>query len=316
MPSQRNRVLVTGAAGFIGSHLCTALLSQGAEVVGVDSLTSYYDPRIKQRNLQMLGSHSAFAFMHTDILDLHQAKLPEGIVRVYHLAGQPGVRASWGATFQEYVAGNISATQHLLELSLQLPIESFFYASSSSVYGNSNKAEFEEGDVLRPFSPYGVTKLAGEHLVNAYHSNFGLPVVSARYFTVFGPRQRPDMAFQRMIQAVSAESEFAVYGDGEQVRDFTFVEDIVQGSIACAEKGKRGEVYNLGGNNLASVNTVIQVIESIMGRKLRARRIEAAKGDVRSTRASIRKASLEFGYTPSISLADGLKAQIDSSLHV
>jgi nucleoside-diphosphate-sugar epimerase len=311
MPASKVRALVTGAAGFIGSHLCEALLRRGIQVYAVDSLTSYYDPGIKERNLRSLTSKSGFEFKRADIIDLTRGEVPPDISQIFHLAGQPGVRASWGNTFHDYVVRNISATQHLLEIATALPLESFFYSSSSSVYGNSNKIEFSEEDALHPFSPYGVTKLAGEHLVNAYHYNFGVPVVSARYFTVFGPRQRPDMAFHQMIRAAVDRSEFTVYGDGEQTRDFTFVDDIVEGSIACAEKGMRGGVYNLGGNNLASVNSVVCSIEKIMNRELHVRRIQIAKGDVRSTRASIRKAGSDFGYRPSVSLEDGLRAQVE-----
>jgi len=302
-------VLVTGCAGFIGSHLSEKLLLSGEQVVGIDMLTPYYPVERKRKNLEILNMHRSFQFLEGNLIQMDLSNLLDDITVIYHLAGQPGVRLSWGKDFNEYVEHNIRATQRILEACKHIPLKKFIYASSSSVYGNVERDLLSETDVPAPFSPYGVTKLAGEHLVNSYHANFGLPVSSLRFFTVFGPRQRPDMAFQRIIEALIDGKEFTVYGDGTQVRDFTYVEDIVNGCITAVYNGEPGEVYNLGGTNLASLNDAMNIVQEIAGKKLTIKYIEKQNGDVRRTRANITKAQNELLYKPKISLFEGLKSQ-------
>lgn len=302
-------VLVTGCAGFIGSHLCEKLLQSGENVIGVDILSSYYPIERKQHNLELLKKYASFTFVEANLVSLDYHTMLKGISTIYHLAGQPGVRLSWGKEFNEYIEHNIRATQSLLEAVKNVPLQKFIYASSSSVYGNVDRDIFTETDVPMPFSPYGVTKLAGEHLVNSYHANYGVPASSLRFFTVFGPRQRPDMAFQRIVEALIDGKEFSVYGDGTQVRDFTYVEDIVNGCIAAAHRGKSGEIYNLGGTNLASLNEVLNLVQEIGGKKLNIKYVEKQSGDVKKTRANIAKAQRDLLYQPNVSLAEGLKRQ-------
>ncbi|MDP1678348.1 MAG: GDP-mannose 4,6-dehydratase [Bacteroidota bacterium] len=302
-------ILVTGCAGFIGSHLTEKLLLSGEQVVGIDMLTPYYPVERKRKNLEILRKHQSFRFVEGNLNQMDIASLLNNITVIYHLAGQPGVRLSWGKDFDEYVDHNIRATQRLLEAVKNISLQKLVYASSSSVYGNVDRDILTETDVPTPFSPYGVTKLAGEHLVNSYRANFGVPVTSLRFFTVFGPRQRPDMAFQRVVEALINGNEFVVYGDGTQVRDFTYVEDIVNGCIAAANRGRAGEVYNLGGTNLASLNDALNLLQEIAGKKLNIKYIEKQSGDVSKTRANISKAQSDLQYQPHISLAEGLKRQ-------
>src|SRR5262245_64919423 len=223
----RPHALVTGVAGFIGSHLAERLLRDGVRVTGVDCFTDYYDPAIKRRNLERARSHPEFALVELDLGEADLAALPDVQV-VYHQAAQPGVRASWGADFAIYTHHNVLATQRLLERYRGSSLERFVYASSSSVYGDAERYPTDEGLLPRPLSPYGVTKLAGEHLALLYARNFGMPVVALRYFTVYGPRQRPDMAFHRFCRALLTGQAITVYGDGRQSRDFTFVADAVE----------------------------------------------------------------------------------------
>ncbi len=311
-----NIMFVTGAAGFIGSHLCEELLRRGEAVVGIDALTASYDASLKRRNLARLAGQKHFQFIEGDLLRADLAPILARTAVVYHLAGQPGVRLSWGSQFEEYIVNNIKATQHLLEQVRAYPLRKFVYASSSSIYGNSNREVLAETDVPHPFSPYGVTKLAAEHLVFSYRENHGVPGVALRFFTVFGPRQRPDMAFQRIVLSVIAGSEFAVYGDGTQVRDFTFVGDIVDGCIAAGARGADGGLYNLGGTNHASLNEVIGLIGDVAGKKVKVKYIDRQKGDVLKTHADIRRAQKDLGYAPKISLREGLKQQYEYELGI
>ncbi|MEK6709690.1 MAG: NAD-dependent epimerase/dehydratase family protein, partial [Nitrospinota bacterium] len=257
------RFLVTGAAGFIGSHLCERLLGAGARVVGVDRFSSYYARADKEENLAALKGMKNFEFHEIDLSGDPLEGLLERVDGVFHLAAQAGVRASWGKSFEVYLADNLLATQRLLEGVKGRPVRRFVFASSSSVYGEGAEGPTREDSPKRPLSPYGVTKLGGENLCNLYHQNHGVPAVSLRYFTVYGPRQRPDMAFHRFLEAGLRGEPISLYGDGEQSRDFTYVADAVEGTFAAMEKGGPGAVYNIGGGQRATVNEVLRCIEEI-----------------------------------------------------
>jgi len=261
---------VTGAAGFIGSHLAERLLAAGWEVVGVDCFTDYYPRAAKEANLEGLRGQPGFRLVEMDLNSAALGALLQGIDTVFHQAGQPGVRASWGRSFEPYLRSNILATQALLEAALHLkrPLRRFVFASSSSVYGDAPQLPVREDTLPQPISPYGVTKLAAEHLCSLY-TRLGVPAVSLRYFTVYGPRQRPDMAFHRFIRAVLEGREIEIHGDGEQTRDFTYVMDIVDANLsAAAAPAERvvGRVYNLGGGSRVTVNEVIAIVEGAAGR--------------------------------------------------
>jgi nucleoside-diphosphate-sugar epimerase len=303
------KALVTGAAGFVGSHLSAALLEDGAEVVGVDAFTDYYHRRRKEQNLAPLRGRPGFRFVEADLSEAALAPLLDGADCVFHLAGQPGVRASWGPDFVDYVRHNIAATQRLLEASMLLPLRKFVFASSSSVYGDAESYPTPETLRPQPVSPYGVTKLAAEHLCEVYRKSFGVPVVSLRLFTVYGPRQRPDMAFSRLVRAALAGEEFEVYGDGEQTRDFTFVGDVVQAMRDAAASPWCG-VANIGGGARTSLNEVLEIVRRLCG-ELRIVRRPQATGDVRHTAADTSVAASAFGYRPRTSLPEGLAAMVD-----
>jgi nucleoside-diphosphate-sugar epimerase len=301
--------LVTGAAGFVGSHLCTALLDDGADVVAIDAFTDYYSRGRKEQNLAHLRGRAGLSFVEADLSEAALAPLLDGIDCVFHLAGQPGVRASWGPDFVDYVRHNIGATQRLLEACMLHPLRKFVFASSSSVYGNAEAYPTPESLRPQPVSPYGVTKLAAEHLCEVYRTSFGVPVASLRLFTVYGPRQRPDMAFSRLVGAALAGEEFEVYGDGEQTRDFTFVGDVVQAMRDAAASDWCG-VANIGGGSRTSLNDVLEIVRDLCG-DLRIVRRPQATGDVRHTAADTSVAAAAFGYRPRTSLAQGLAAMVD-----
>jgi UDP-glucose 4-epimerase len=305
--------LVTGCAGFIGSQLSEALIQEGHSVLGVDCFTDYYAKTIKRSNLSGLRGMNEFKFFEADLASSSLSTLVKGVQAVFHLAGQPGVRASWGSTFSHYVRDNIVATQRLLEALKVEPIKRFVYASSSSTYGDSERMPTSEDTTPRPVSPYGATKLAGEHLCHVYFKNYQVPVVRLRYFTVYGPRQRPDMAFNRFISNISSGKEIEVFGDGEQKRDFTFVKDIIAGTM-LALNAKPGTTYNVGAGKTITLNEVISTIESIIGKKAKIRRHESALGDVRNTSADITSVSRDLGYKPKTGLAEGLRMQILAQL--
>jgi len=302
------RALVTGCAGFIGSHLTESLLAGGFEVVGVDALTENYDAASKRRNLACATQHDAFRFIHADVADA--GALLDGIDVVFHLAGEPGVRGSWGERFDVYTRRNVTATQRLLD-ALE-PGVRFVYASSSSVYGDALRLPTGEGVAPRPLSPYGVTKLAAEHLCVLYASERGLDTISLRYFSVYGPRQRPDMAFRRFCEAIAAREPITLFGDGRQTRDFTYVHDVVAATRAAGEAGRGGgRVFNIGGGARVSLNRVLELLAGLAGRPLDVRRGARVPGDAHDTGADISRARQELGYAPATALRDGLVAELE-----
>jgi nucleoside-diphosphate-sugar epimerase len=304
------RAVVTGAAGFVGSHVCESLLADGHEVVGVDSFTEYYAPERKQQNLRSCIGHERFRLHRVDLLEAPLAAILDGADVVFHLAGQPGVRPSWGADFATYTSRNVLATQALLEAARTVPLRKVVYASSSSVYGDAEAYPTAETVCPHPVSPYGVTKLAAEHRCELYRVGFGVPTASLRLFTVYGPRQRPDMAFSRLVDAALAGSVFELYGTGEQTRDFTFVEDVVRGFRAAAESDFTG-VANIGGGSRTSMNEVLDIVTDLAGSPDVVRR-PVQRGDVRDTAADTRVALEGFGYVPRVALRDGLRRMVDS----
>jgi nucleoside-diphosphate-sugar epimerase len=303
------KALVTGAAGFIGSHLTAALLDRGAAVVGLDCFTDYYARAAKEKNLEGNKLRESFRFVEHSIAGADLAALLDGVTHVFHLAAQAGVRKSWGKDFTTYTVNNVDATQILLEACAGRPIERFVYASSSSVYGDAAAIPMREDALPQPLSPYGVTKLAAEHLCMLYHTNHGVPACAMRYFTVYGPRQRPDMAFHRFIKASLREEPISLYGDGGQTRDFTFVADAVAATIAAAERGVPGRAYNVGGGSRVSMNDVLTIMERIAGRPLRINRESAQKGDMRDTYADTTRARQDLGFRPAVSLEEGIQAE-------
>jgi nucleoside-diphosphate-sugar epimerase len=303
------KALVTGAAGFIGSHLTAALLDRGASVVGLDSFTDYYARAIKERNLEENRLREGFRLAETAIQSADLPALLDGVTHVFHLAAQAGVRKSWGRDFQTYTVNNVDATQLLLEACVGRPIERFVHASSSSVYGDRAPIPMREDALPQPVSPYGVTKMAAEQLGYLYHVNYGVPVVAMRYFTVYGPRQRPDMAFHRFIKAALRGEPIALYGDGEQTRDFTFVSDAVAATVAAGDRGVNGRSYNIGGGSRVSMNEVIRLIERIAGHPLTINREGAQKGDMRDTYADTSLARQDLGFAPTVSLEEGIRSE-------
>ncbi|TMB61091.1 MAG: NAD-dependent epimerase/dehydratase family protein, partial [Chloroflexi bacterium] len=303
-PRHRERCLVTGVAGFIGSHLAERLLDAGQEVVGVDRFTDFYPRRVKEQNLARLKGQDGFTLREDDLLTADLAALLSGVTYVFHLAGQPGVRGSWGSSFPLYADNNIVATQRLLEAARVASLKKFVFASSSSVYGDAPALPTRETTLPQPVSPYGVTKLAAEHLCSLYGRNFGVPTVSLRYFTVYGPRQRPDMAFYQFITAVLDGRELAVNGDGEQTRDFTYVADIVAATLAAAgqEEPAADRVYNIGGGARVSVNQVIALLERITKKSARIVRRPAQPGDAHDTFADCARARSALRFSPSFDL--------------
>jgi nucleoside-diphosphate-sugar epimerase len=305
------RSLVTGAAGFVGSHLVEALLAQGENVRGIDSFTSYYDPDRKRTHLAGVERQGDFSFVDADLNDVDLRQLLEGVEVVYHLAGQPGVRASWGEEFDIYLAQNVLATQRLLEAAKDAPLKRFVLASSSSIYGQAESFPTPEASLPRPLSPYGVSKLAAEHLANLYHSAFGVPTVVLRYFTIFGPRQRPDMAFSRFIAAALEQRPLTVLGDGLQSRDFTYVADAVSATMAAGAKGVAGRTYNIAGGCQASVLEVVGTLEELMGWPLEREHLDPVPGDPRKTGADVSLARSDLGYEPTTTLREGLGRQLE-----
>lgn len=313
--TKQKRVLVTGCAGFIGSNLVDHLISNGYFVLGMDSFTTYYDPEIKKKNLEnaMKSGNRYEKFVLLDY-DISTRDFFPDVDYVFHLAAQPGVRESWGPYFDRYVRDNITATQRLLEYYKNKPPEKFVYSSSSSVYGNAAsfmRLGVTEDIRTRPISPYGVTKLAAENLVYLYHINYGLPTISLRYFTVYGPRNRPDMAVCMFVNDILNECPITVYGDGEQKRDFTYIDDVVAANMLAATSDRSGEVYNIGGGNSITVNALIKLIEKATGKTAAVYYQEKQKGDVQDTLAYNGKAKTELGWVPTVKIEDGIKRYVE-----
>ncbi|NIP37521.1 MAG: NAD-dependent epimerase/dehydratase family protein [Candidatus Dadabacteria bacterium] len=305
------KVIVTGAAGFIGSTLSEKLISEGSSVIGIDSVNDNYDVKIKKNNLQGLLANKNFEFINSNILEIDFSNDYSDIEAIFHQAATAGVRTSWGKNFRDYTENNIMATQYLLESFKNNNLKKFIYASSSSVYGNSDKMPLKISTLTRPVSPYGVTKLAAENLVNTYHANYGLPAVSLRYFTVYGPRQRPDMAFHIFMKSAIRDIQIKIYGDGEQIRDFTYVDDVVSANMLALENGISGSIYNVGGGSHISVNEVLKLIEEIAGRNLNIDYQQTQKGDVRRTEADISLSRKELGYESGYDIKSGLENEFE-----
>jgi nucleoside-diphosphate-sugar epimerase len=305
------KALVTGAAGFIGSHLSERLVADGTDVVGVDAFTDYYPRDQKAGNIAALRTAPRFRLVESDLAAADLAPLLDGVTHVFHLAAQPGVRKSWGRDFRVYTVNNIEATQRLLEACVDRPIERLVYASSSSIYGDGCDLPMREDARPQPVSPYGVSKLAAEQLCYLYHVNYGVPAVSLRYFTVYGPRQRPDMGFRRFLSAVMRGLPLPQYGDGRQTRDFTFVADVAGATAAAATHGVPGTVYNIGGGSRVELVHVFELIRRITGRQIATETLDAQKGDMRDTYAETSRARRDLGFAPAVTLEDGLRAQFE-----
>ncbi len=306
------RVLVTGAAGFVGSHLVDYLLASGMEVVGIDSIDPYYDATVKRHNLALAREHHRFRYIEGDLLaeDLHA--LLDGVAYVFHLAGQPGVRASWGESFSQYTRNNINATQRLLEAATACPIEKLVFASTSSVYGDVGPSVLQESSPSRPLSPYGVTKQAAEGLCLAYACLHHVPTVVLRYFTIYGPRQRPDMAFYRFIRCALAGDPINLYGSGQISRDFTYIDDAVAATVLAADLGRPAHVYNVASGRSVSLLEVVCVLEGIVERPLTVHLTPSTpKGDMVRTEADTTRARDHLGYTAGMDLAAGLARQVE-----
>jgi nucleoside-diphosphate-sugar epimerase len=303
--------LVTGAAGFIGSHLCERLLREDHRVIGVDAFADYYSRAAKEANLASARSHPRFQFVDADLSRMDLASLVIEADYIFHQAGQPGVRPSWGKDFDVYLDCNVRATQRLLEAARAAGrVRQLVFASSSSVYGETRDLPLREDSATRPYSPYGVTKLAAEHLCSLYHANYGLPTVSLRYFTVYGPRQRPDMGFHRFIRTALTDGRVVIYGNGEQTRDFTFVADAVEANWLAIAPEATGHVFNIGGGSRVSVNQVLATLEEILGRPIRREHQTIQPGDVSHTWADTRRARAVLRFEPKVSLREGLTAEV------
>lgn len=302
------RALVTGGAGFIGSTLSERLLEQGASVRAIDAFTDFYPRPLKERNLENLRGRAGYEFIEGDLRDLDLSAALDGVTHVFHLAAQAGVRRSWGKEFQVYTGLNVDSTQRLLEACATKPIERLVYASSSSVYGDEVAIPMTETALPQPVSPYGVTKLAAEQLCHLYFVNYGVPAVSLRYFTVYGPRQRPDMGFHRFFSAVLSGQPLIQFGDGLQTRDFTFVADAVTATATAAVRGVPGRVYNIGGGSRVSLREVFDLIARVSGRKVTIDQQGPQKGDMRDTYADTTLARQDLAFAPSVTLEEGLRA--------
>ena len=307
------QVVITGVAGFIGSTLAEKLLHDGHNVRGIDSFTNYYPPRMKEKNIENCLKHTNFSLIRQDLessLDL--STIFKNAEYIFHLAAQPGVRASWGKEFAIYVKNNISVTQKILEsLKNNTTLKKFVLASSSSVYGNQSNIMNEETSLTRPVSPYGVTKLAAENLANLYFKNYKIPTVSLRYFTVYGPKQRPDMAFTRFFNSIIKDKKLSIFGNGEQTRDFTYVDDIVKATINAATSDSVGEILNVGGGSVFSLSQIIEFMKEITEKEFEIDFNAEQKGDVKHTSADISKAEKLINYKPNTDIKYGLTQQYE-----
>lgn len=311
MNGQNQRALVTGCAGFIGSHLTEHLLAQGLDVLGVDCFNENYGRREKLRNLEVARDWDAFEFVPVDLSRGDLGDLVAEVDVVFHLAAEPGVRASWGDEFERYVRNNVLATQQLLEAVRARPDKRFVYASSSSVYGQAERFPTPESAVPHPLSPYGVTKLAAEHMTLLYHANYGVDATALRFFSVYGPRQRPDMAFNIFCRAALANEAMTIFGDGRQTRDFTYVGDVVTAlTLASSADRARGRIYNVGGGSQVGLRETIDLLSDLVGSRLRVAHSEQQLGDVRDTGADTSRAQRELGFTAHVDLRTGLGRQL------
>ncbi len=306
------RALVTGVAGFVGSNLADALLARGDTVLGVDCFTPYYAAADKERNVEAARRGDRFELVAADLRADPIEPLLDGVDTVFHQAAQAGVRLSWSGGFADYVGHNVLATQRLLEAVVTVrPSARVVYASSSSVYGNQPRYPTREDDLPKPYSPYGVTKLAAEHLCRLYAENWGIRTVSLRYFTVFGPRQRPDMSIHRLCEAAIHGTPFPRYGDGTQIREFTFVDDIVRGNLLAAECDVPPGAYcNLAGGGEIMLSELIDLVGELAGSPVTIDRQDRMAGDAFRNGGSIRRAGELLGWKPEVSLRDGLLAQL------
>ena len=303
------RILITGVAGFVGSHLGEALLRTPNKIIGIDNFSDYYSRSIKKANLANLLKNRDFTFVEDDLAFVDLSKLGE-IDVVFHEAAQPGVRASWGTSFEKYIKDNIFVTQRLLEFFKDRALRKFIFASSSSVYGDSEVYPTKEEIPLHPISPYGVSKLAAENLCYLYYRNYQIPTTMLRYFTVYGPRQRPDMLFNRAISAAIDRTNLTIYGDGNQLRDFTYIEDIVRVNLACIENDVAGQIMNIGGGSVTSINDAIKIISNAISIPIVVTRTQKQRGDAWKTSADFSKARKLIGYSPTVKLSEGLSKQI------
>jgi UDP-glucose 4-epimerase len=287
------------------------LITEGHDVLGIDCFTDYYPRLIKEKNLQEVKGNSRFRFIEKDLVDMNVGEIISRVDWIFHHAAQAGVRSSWGRFFEHYTRSNILATQVLLEACKEKEIKKFIYASSSSIYGDSEDLPLTESSIPKPISPYGVTKLACEHLCLLYWKNFRVPIINLRYFTVYGPRQRPDMAFNLFIRAMIKDEEITLYGDGNQTRDFTFISDIIDANLLAAQSTVAGETMNIGGGSQTSLHEVIHLLSKMASKTLRVKTVDVQKGDVRHTLADISKVRKLIGYNPGVPLKDGLRKEYE-----
>jgi UDP-glucose 4-epimerase len=307
------RCLVTGAAGFLGSHLCDRLLEHRCEVVGVDSFTDLYSRKIKQSNLENSFNNVKFSFIQENLLSIDLFSVLTGVDYVFHFAAQAGARSSWGRDFRIYNEYNIMATQKLLETLKNFNIKKFVYASSSSVYGSATQLPIHEESILKPSSPCGISKLAAENLVYIYNKRYNVPTLSLRYFTVYGPRQRPDMAFSKFINTILKGEKITVFGDGKQTRDFVYISDVIDATIQAAlDDGMTGEVFNIGSGKATSINQAVKQIEKTTKKKAKIDYLYGHEGDVLHTQADIKKAKKMLDYSPKVKFEEGMINEINS----
>ena len=304
-------ILVTGACGFIGTNLCQSLLEDGFFVTGVDAFTDNYESKLKRANSESLAKFAGFKLVEGNLLEMNLEHIVDGVDVIFHLAGQPSVHNSWGEDFQLYSNRNIVLTQRLLRAAYKAKTPRFVNSSSSSIYGRVVSTPTKENDEKTPISPYGVTKYAAENLVTLYGSEYGLSTVSLRYFTVFGPRQRPDMAFNKLISAGLQGDSFPLHGDGSQVRDFTYVGDVVHANkLAASAAVNPGAVFNIGGGSPVSMKETIAMLEEIMNLRFKIELAPLGPGNPMVTTADCNAASTLLGWQPETGIYDGLRAQV------
>ncbi len=310
-----SKVLVTGCAGFIGSHLTQRLLQDGHGVIGIDGFLDNYDVSLKLRNLSLIGPQPQFTFHSSPLQKEKWDQWLDGVEVIYHLAALPGVRSSWGKAFADYVNHNILATQQMLDACLRKPsLACIVVSSSSSVYGTMKGSYTDEQAPINPISPYGVTKAAMEQICRVYVEAHQLPIVMLRYFTVYGPRQRPDMAFQRFLRQMLKGEPVTIFGDGQQTRDFTYVSDAVEANLLAAQFGKPGEVFNVGGDREIRLLDVVELIGKLMNQEPKIAFSPSQAGDSRRTCADINLAAKRLGYAPRVTIEQGLRKQLDDLL--